>query len=59
MTDLGAFLDSLISMLSQFVGFLSSMTISVYGIDVNYAAIIFAFIVIGFVISVYWKGARS
>ena len=59
MSDLGTFLDSFISILSQFVGFLTSMTISVYGIEVNYAAIIFAFIVIGFVVSVYWKGARS
>ena len=57
--DLGAFVDLFVSFFSQLFDFLSSMTFSVYGIPVNYGAVLFAVIVIGFVVSVYWKGARS
>lgn len=60
MNDLGSFIDLMVGIISDFIGFMSSiMTFSVYGIQVNFGAIVFAVIVIGFVVSVYWKGARS
>lgn len=57
--DIGAFVDLFFDIFNSLIGLLSSMTFSVYGIEVNYGAIVFAFLVVGFVVSVYWKGARS
>lgn len=57
--ELGSFIDFMASFFGQIFTFLSSMTFSVYGVSVNYGAIIFAVIVVGFVVSMYWKGARS
>lgn len=57
--EIGTFIDFFVSFFRQIISFLSSMTFKVYGISVNYGAIIFAAIVVGFVVSVYWKGASS
>lgn len=59
MGEVGTYIDLFMFVVNGLIGFISSMTFSVYGIQVNYGAIVFAAIVIGFVISVYWKGARS
>lgn len=57
--EIGSFIDFIVSFFGKIFTFLSSMTFKVYGISVNYGAIIFAVIVVGFVVSLYWKGARS
>ena len=59
MGEVGTYIDLFMLVVNGLIGFISSMTFSVYGIQVNYGAIVFATIVIGFVVSVYWKGARS
>lgn len=38
---------------------LENCTFEMYGVDVNLAGVIFAFIVIGIVVSVMWKGAKG
>ena len=59
MIDLKPFIDFFSDFFSILFSFLSSMTFSVGVIKVNWLAILFAALVVGFVINYYWKGARS
>ena len=52
--------DFIISLFKQMVSFLESRVVfELYGFEVSYMGILFAFLVICFVISVFWKGARA
>lgn len=55
MTDFVVFFSN---MMSSLVSVLDSAKFSLYGFDVSIIGIMVAIIVVGLVISVFWKGAR-
>lgn len=41
------------------IGLLNSISFTVNGISVSYGGLLFAFLVVGIVVSVFWKGAKT
>lgn len=54
-----AFFDFFVDMWTTLINLLSSVVFEFYGYQVNLMAIIFVVFVIGFVISMFWKGAKT
>lgn len=48
-----------VDMFKSILQTLENCTFEMYGLQVNFAGIVFAFIVIGIVVSVMWKGAKG
>lgn len=53
------FLDFFVYMWSRFLDLLGSVNVELYGYKVNILAVLFVILIIGFVISVFWKGAKT
>lgn len=53
------FIRAFLGYIGDFWNLLNSFTFQVFGINVSWGAIIFASLVIGFVVSVFWKGAQT
>lgn len=52
-------ISSLFGFINKLVDLLYSVTFELYGYEVSYFSIIFAFIVISMVVGIWWKGARG
>lgn len=46
-------------LLEGFVGLLNNIVFNISGFSVSYGGIVFAVLVTGFVISVFWRGAKT
>ncbi len=53
------FFELFIKLWTDIFGLLSRVTFSVYGVNVSLTSIFFAFLVTGFIISIFWRGAKS
>jgi hypothetical protein len=53
------FFELFISFISDIFGLLNRFSIQSFGYSASLGSILIAFLVIGFVISVFWKGART
>lgn len=53
------FFDFFVSMFQQLFSLLGSVRFVLYGYEVTWLSVVFVFLVIGFVVGVFWKGARG
>lgn len=49
----------LIQCINDYIAVLNSITFEFFGYEVHLATFFMSFIIIGFVVAVFWKGARS
>lgn len=56
---MGDFFEMVVDLWKKIFGVFDAHPLDILGYKVSLTYAIFAFIVIGFVISVYWKGAKS
>lgn len=54
-----AFFKLIVGFICEIVILLDELTFDFFGYDVSYFGLLVVFIIIGFVINVFWKGARS
>lgn len=60
MTDLTSFFKLIITFLKSFIETCADkLTFSAFGFNVSLIYVIFGFIIFGFAINVFWKGAKS
>ncbi len=53
------FFEYMIYLMDSFIKFYQSFSFEIGGMTINYFSLILGFLVTGFVISVFWKGART
>ncbi len=56
---MGDFIETIFDIMAQLVGVLTSFTFEVWGLQVNYFAILIAAFVICLVMSQFWGGTRT
>lgn len=56
---MGDFFKMIADLWKSIFAVLDSHPVNIFGYDVSLTYIIMAFLIFGFVVSVYWKGAKS
>lgn len=56
MTD---FFNFFVTIWQDIIGLLTDTSFDLFGLPVNLASLLFVFLVIGFVISAFWRGSRA
>ena len=59
MTDIFSIFVAFKDLIAGYLGLLNNIVFNISGFSVSYGGIVFAVLVVGLVISVFWRGAKT